>query len=660
MKRGSTAEHGKPEAASPGGLRRSDHEARWEDPPGLWGWLTTVDHKRIGRRYIVTAFVFFAAAGIMALLMRLQLARPNSHWVGPDLYDQLFSTHGSVMMFLFAVPIMQAVGIYILPLQVGARNIAFSRLNAFSYWMFSFGGAMILLLLLLNSGPEAGWFSYVPLAGPQYSAGKRTDFWAQLITFTETTSLIVAIELIVTAFKLRAPGMTLNRVPLFVWAEVVTSFMVIFAMPAVMLGSSFLMADRLVSTQFFNPAEGGDALLWQHLFWFFGHPEVYIIFVPALGMMSEIISTFARRPVFGYLALVLSLVVTAFLAFGLWVHHMFATGLPPLGMSFFTAASILIAIPTGLQIFCWIATLASGGRLTFQTPLLFVIGFFFLFIIGGLTGVMLASVSLDSQLHDSYFVVAHLHYVLLGGGLFPLFGAIYYWFPKMTGRMLSEAAGRWNFWLFFIGFNLTFFPMHILGLDGMTRRIYTYDEASGWGGLNLLASAGALTIGISMIVFFANVFVSLRLGVRAAANPWGGKTLEWATASPPPAGNFPQIPVVESRYPLAAGPLPLVVGLPTQMRALLVTRLHDAAPDHITADPSPTIWPLLSAIAVTIMFVGTIFTPWGLVWGSVPIIVTLTGWFWPKRAEVEVEQRLEVKPGSGAPPRVLTPAGAAP
>jgi cytochrome c oxidase subunit I+III len=632
---------------------------QWLDPPGFYGWLTTVDHKRIGRRYIVTAFLFFACAGLMALTMRLQLARPNGHLVGPDFYNQLFSTHGSIMMFLFAVPVMQAMGVYLVPLQVGARNIAFSRLNAFSYWMFAFGGIMILTVFALNTGPEAGWFSYVPLAGPQYSAGKRQDFWAQMITFTEAASLIVAIELIVTAFKLRAPGMTLNRVPLFVWAQVVTSFMVLFAMPSVMLASSFLMSDRLVSTQFFNPAEGGDALLWQHLFWFFGHPEVYIIFVPALGIISAIIGTFARRPPFGYLALVLSLVVTAFLAFGLWVHHMFATGLPPLGMSFFTAASILIAIPTGVQIFCWIATLATGGRLEIRTPLLFVIGFFFIFIIGGLTGVMLASASLDSQLHDNYFVVAHLHYVLIGGAVFPLFGGVYYWFPKMTGRMLSELAGKWNFWLFFIGFNMTFFPMHILGLDGMTRRIYTYDAASGWGNLNLLATVGAIIIGLSVIVFFANVLVSLRSGARAAPDPWGGKTLEWATQSPPEPCNFPRIPVVESRYPLAEPDLAYVTGLPTQFRAMLVTRLHDAAPDHVTADPYPTIWPLLSALATTVFFIGTVFTPWGLVWGPVPVAIALTCWFWPKAKEVEIQRRVEIKPQAARPAPGLR-AGATP
>jgi cytochrome c oxidase subunit 1 len=624
----------------------------WTDPPGFMGWLKTVDHKRIGRRYLVTTLLFFALGGLMAAVMRLQLARPDNHIVGPDLYNQLFSTHGSVMMFLFAVPIMQAMGIYLVPLMVGARNIAFSRLNAYSYWVFTLGGVMLFTAFAINAGPEAGWFSYVPLAGPQYSAGKRQDFWAQLITFTEAASLIVAIEIIVTAFKLRAPGMTLSRIPLFVWAQVVTSFMILFAMPSVMLGSSFLMADRLISTQFFNPAEGGDPLLWQHLFWFFGHPEVYIIFVPPLGIISEVIATFAGRPAYGYLGLVLALVVTAFLSFGLWVHHMFATGLPPLGMSFFTAASLLITIPTGLQIFCWIATLATGGRLRFTTALMFVIGFFFIFIIGGLTGIMLASVSLDSQLHDSYFVVAHLHYVLIGGGLFPLFGGFYYWFPKITGRLLSERAGKWNFWLFFIGFNVAFFPMHVLGLEGMTRRIYTYTAASGWGPLNLLATIGALIIASSMIVFALNVIRSLRVGVRADANPWGGTTLEWATASPPPHCGFERIPVVESRQPLRRQPLAYVVGLPTKVRSLLVTRLHDGEVDHTAPDPSPTIWPFLAAVATSGLFIATIFTPWGLVWGAIPVSITLIGWFWPKKEEVDTMREIEVRPQSGQPPEL--------
>src|SRR4051812_35269474 len=571
----------------------------WADAPNLHGWLATVNHKRIGMRYIVTTLVFFALAGALALLMRTQLARADNHLVGPDLYNQLFSMHGSAMMFLFAVPVMEAVALYLLPLMVGTRNVAFPRLNAYGYWLFLFGGLMSFTVFFMNIGPEAGWFSYVPLAGPQYSPGKRQDFWAQLITFTEVAALIGAIQIITLVFKQRAPGMTLSRLPMFAWAMLVTAFMIMFAMPSVMLASTFLITDRLVSTQFFNPAEGGDVLLWQHMFWFFGHPEVYIIFVPALGMISEILPAFTRRKVVGYLGLVTALVAISFLSFGLWVHHMFATGLPPLGMSFFTVASIMIALPTGLQIFCWIATIATGERVRFATPVLFVIGFFFIFVIGGLTGIMLGAASLDSQLHDSYFVVAHLHYVLIGGAVFPLFGGFYYWFPKLTGRMLSETLGRWNFWLFFIGFNVAFFPMHILGLEGMPRRIYTYSAASGWQGLNLLSTIGALTIAASVALFVINVWLSLRRGERAADNPWKAAGLEWATSSPPPPYNFAEIPVVNSRSPLWEPDYPaaIVTGLPDSVRTVLVTRMHDAAPDHVGIMPTPSLWPLWAAIA---------------------------------------------------------------
>jgi cytochrome c oxidase subunit I+III len=416
-------------------------ERTWAVPGGIVGWLSAADHKTIGRRFILTTFVFFLLGGILAVLMRVQLARPENTFVDPDLYNQLFSLHGTTMMFLFAVPVMEAMAIYLVPLAVGTREIAFPRLAAFNYWVFLFGGAMIYVAFVLNTGPENGWFSYVPLAGPEYSPGKRADFWAQMVTFTELSALGVAVQLIVTILKQRAPGMSLNRMPLMVWAILVTSVMTVFAMPAVMLASTFLIMDRLIGTHFYNPAEGGDALLWQHLFWFFGHPEVYIILVPALGFVSSIIATFARRPVFGYTANVLSLIAIGFLSFGLWVHHMFTTGLPQLGASFFTAASMLIAIPSGIQIFCWIATLWDG-RLQFRTPLLFVLGFFFMFVLGGLTGVMTASVPLDAQVHDTYFVVAHFHYVLIGGAVFPLFGAIYYWFPKFSGRLLNERAGR--------------------------------------------------------------------------------------------------------------------------------------------------------------------------------------------------------------------------
>jgi cytochrome c oxidase subunit 1 len=526
------------------------------------------------------------------------------------------------------------MALYIVPLLIGTREIAFPRLAAFNYWVLLFGGAMIYVALFLNIGPEAGWFSYVPLAGPEYSPGKRSDFWAQMVTFTELSALGIAVQLIVTILKQRAPGMSLNRMPLLVWAILVTSFMTVFAMPAVMLSSSFLIMDRLIGTHFFNPAEGGDALLWQHLFWFFGHPEVYIIFLPGLGFVSSIIPTFARRQVFGYTAIVLAMIAIGFLSFGLWVHHMFTTGLPQLGASFFTAASILIAIPSGIQIFCWIATLWDG-RPQFQTPLLFVLGFFIIFVLGGLTGVMLGSVPLDAQVHDTYFVVAHFHYVLIGGAVFPLFGAFYYWFPKMTGRMLDERAGRWNFWLFFVGFNLAFFPMHLLGLIGMPRRVYTYPDGMGWNELNLLASIGAALIATSVAVFIANVMWSRRHGEVAGDNPWNAGTLEWATGSPPPPWNFQHIPVVVGREPLWEEPTPsrVVTGLRSDVRELLVTGALDAEPDHRSDAPLPSIWPFLAALVTTGLFVGSIFTPWAVPIGAVPLAVTLIGWFWPKPGE---------------------------
>jgi len=621
----------------------------WADRPGLVGWLSTVDHKRIGIRFVLTTLAFFVFAGLLAAVMRLQLSRPDNHLVGPDMYNQLFSVHGSMMMFLFAVPVMEAIALYLVPLMVGARNVAFPRLNAYSYWLLLFGGLMLIVVFVLNTAPEAGWFNYVPLSGPEFSPGKRSDFWAQLITFTEVSGLIGAINIITTAFKLRAPGMTLARLPLFVWAMIATGFMILFAMPSIMLASTFLITDRLVTTQFFNPAEGGDVLLWQHLFWFFGHPEVYFIFVPALGVVSTILPTFARRRIVGYVAMVVALVTIAFLSFGLWVHHMFATGLPPLGMSFFTAASIMIALPTGLQIFCWIATLATGEKVTFKTPLLFIIGFFFIFIIGGLTGVMLGSTTLDSQLHDSYFVVAHLHYVLIGGAIFPLFAGFYYWYPKVTGRLMSERAGLWNFWLFFIGFNVAFFPMHILGLEGMPRRIYTYPASAGWSGLNLLSTIGAVTVALSVLVFIINAWRSRRVGVTAPRDPWGASGLEWATLSPPPPYNFERIPLVRSRDPLWEPGFPAaeVVGLPDRVRSTLVTRLHDAEPDHVAVLPEPSIWPFLAALATTVMFIWSVFTPWGLTWGSIPLAVTLIGWFWPKRDETRRIQEIEVKPDEG-------------
>jgi cytochrome c oxidase subunit 1 len=613
-------------------------ERIWRTPSGLFGALMSVDHKIIGRRYIVTSFAFLLLGGILAVLMRIQLAGPEKTFLSNDKYDQIFTMHGSTMMFLFAVPVMEAFAVYLVPLMVGTRNIAFPRLNAFSYWMFLFGGCFLWISFLLNVGPDVGWFAYVPLSNLQFTPTKRADVWAQMITFTEVAALAVAVEIIVTVFKLRAPGMTLDRIPLFVWSMLVTAFLVMFAMPSIMVASTSLILDRLVNTHFYDPSSGGHVLLWQHLFWFFGHPEVYIIFIPATGMVSMILGTFARRPVIGYPVIILSLIATGFLSFGLWVHHMFVTGLPQLAAGLFTASSMLIAVPSGLQIFCWLATLWDG-RPVYRTPLLFVLGFIVIFVIGGLSGVMVASVPIDTQVHDTYFVVAHFHYVLIGGAVFPLIGAVYYWYPKITGRIMSERLGRWNFWLALIGFNIAFFPMHILGLMGMPRRVYTYTPDMGWQGLNLLSSVGALIFASSFALLVFNVFSSLRKGVLAGDNPWNASTLEWATSSPPPSYNFARIPVVNHRDPLWADSesLPVVAGLSAERREVLLSSLAEAEPQIREASPEPSIWPLLTALATTVFFIGSIFTPWAVLWGTPPMAVALIGWFWPTGSREDEE-----------------------
>src|SRR5829696_6311485 len=615
---------------------RIELEETWAKPRGIIGWLSNTDHKAVSMRNIVSAFIFFSFGGVLALLMRLQLAQPNGNVLGPDLYNQFFTTHGSTMMFLFAVPVMEAMGLYLVPLMVGTRSVPFPRLNLDGYYVYLIGGVLVYVGLILNIGPDAGWFAYVPLSGPEFSPGKRVDLWSQMVSLTEIAALIGAVQIIVTVFKQRAPGMSLNRIPLYVWAMVVTSFMIIFAMPAVMLSSSLLSMDRLtnVSTHFFNHAEGGDPILWQHLFWFFGHPEVYIIFIPATGFVSAIITTFARRKTFGYTALVLTMIATGFIGFGVWVHHMFATPLPQLGQSIFTASSMLIVIPNGVQIFCWLATLWLG-RWNLKTPLIFVLGFFGIFVLGGLTGVMLASVPLDLQLHDTFFVVAHFHYVLIGGAVFPLFGAIYYWFPKMTGRMLNEAAGIVNFILMFIGFNLVFFPMHILGLDGMPRRVYTYVPETGWGDLNMLATVGAFTMGIGAIVFVVNVLYSLKRGPIAGDNPWGADTLEWSTASPPPAYNFQNIRAVQGRHANweRTEDAAVVTGLHTKVREVLCTTIHDASPEHRHSLNGPSIFPFLLALVTGGSFIGFMFTPWSIPLGLGFSFLVLLGWFWSNSIE---------------------------
>ncbi|MDF1503466.1 cytochrome c oxidase subunit I [Roseisolibacter sp. H3M3-2] len=607
-------------------------ERTWADPPGLWGWLTTVDHKRIAARYVVTAFVFFALGGIDALVMRTQLAVPEGRVVDPDRYAQLFTVHGTNMMFLFAVPVMLAVGLYMVPLMVGARNVAFPRLNALGYWAYLAGGTLLWASLLLNTGPDQGWFSYVPLALSEYSPGKRVDVWAQMITFTEISGLISAVEIVVTVLKCRAPGMTLARMPIFVWAMFVTAMMVLPSLAVIATASQMLAMDRLVDTHFFDVDRGGDAILWQHLFWWFGHPEVYIVFLPGTGFVSAVLPAFTRRQVFGYPAVVMATIATGFLGFGVWVHHMFVSGVLHQAGSFFTAASVLITIPTAVQIFCWIATIWTG-RPRFGVPFLFVLGFFATFIVGGLTGVMLASIPLDQQVHDSYFVVAHLHYVLLGGGVFPLFAAVYYWFPKWTGRMLGERLGKAHFWLWFVGVQLTFFPMHLLGLAGMPRRVYTYLDGLGWNGLNATATVGAWVLALSVAAFAFNVVHALRRGARADADPWGADTLEWATPSPPPPYNFERPPVVQGRAALwsRTPDAPVVVGLSTERREILVTTAYDAEPDHRHRDPDPSIWPFVTALSVSVFFVALMFTPWAVVSGSALLLPPLLAWGWPKR-----------------------------
>lgn len=633
-----------PASAEPAQLRAERLDRVWAEPKGFLGWFKAVHHTTIGKRYLVTAFCFFLIAGLLAGLMRLQLAFPEARIIGPDLYNQIFTMHGSTMMYLFAVPIMfEGLSVYLVPLMVGTRNIAFPRLNAYSYYLYLFGGLTLFAFFFVNSGPDRGWFAYVPLSGPDYAPGKRADMWAQLITFTEVSALAVAVEIIVTVFKLRAPGMSLNRIPIFVWGQIVTAFMVIFAMPGVVIASTMLLLDRTAATQFYNPAVGGDVLLYQHLFWWFGHPEVYIIFIPGTAVVATIVATFSRRHAFGYLALVLSIIATGFIAFGLWVHHMFATGIPQMSESFFTAASMMIAIPTATQFFCWIATIATG-KVVLRTPMLWILGFFFVFIVGGMTGIFTASVPVDLQVHDTYFVVAHFHYVLIGGAVFPLFAAFAYWFPKITGRMLSEKLGAWSFWLFTISFNITFFPMHILGLRGMPRRVYTYPPGAGWTTLNQIQSLGYILLFLGVLLFLINVRRSLRSGAIAGRNPWGAGGLEWASDSPPAPYNFLDLPTVNGTEALwdAAPDQPFVTGLHEDAREVLTTRLLDAEPEGRDESPEPSVWPFLAAVATTALFIGSIFRPVAVSIGAIPLAVALVGWFWPTRQESDRRRKREV------------------
>jgi cytochrome c oxidase subunit I+III len=624
------------ERESNAGLRRL-----WQPFTSIVGWLSAVNHKNIGRRYIVTGFIFFTLAGIAALLMRIQLMLPENTFLNADQYNQLFSVHGTTMMFLFAVPIMLGVGIYMVPLMIGTRDVAFPKMNALGYYVYLFSGIALWVSLFMGTAPDGGWFAYTPLTLTTYSPTYGMDVYSALITGSEVSALIAAVEIIITVFKFRAPGMSLNRIPIFVWAMLVTAFMVIFAMPSIVIATNELMLDRGVNTQFFNPDLGGNPLLWQHLFWFFGHPEVYIIFIPALGMVSEIIAAFTRRAVTGYSLLVVSLVAIGIISFGLWVHHMFTTGLPILGLSLFTIASMIISIPSGIQIFSALATFWHG-KLNLKTPLLYVIGFIATFVIGGISGVMVASVPVDTQVHDTYFVVAHFHYVLIGGSVFPLLGAIYYWFPKFTGKLMNERLGKWNFWVTFIGFNVAFFPMHITGLLGMPRRVYTYLPGLGWDGLNFISTVGAFLTALGVLMFAINVLNSLRKGEKADDNPWGAGTLEWAAASPPQPYNFDPLPVVHSRYPVWAATES--GGLETydfksnlDRRETLATTALDADPEMRVPLPGNTLIPFITALTVLFTLIGALIH-WEIVAIGVALILLMMGvWHWPRKIERSME-----------------------
>jgi cytochrome c oxidase subunit I len=615
-------------------LERLRHhlENTWRLPPGLFGWLCSIDHKSIGRRYIVTAFIHLLMAGALAMALRVQLAFPEQQILGPDQYNQFFTMHGTVMMFLFAVPMVEGAMIYLVPLMMGSRIIAFPRLNAFSYYVYLVGGLMVWASFFLNSAPDAGWFSYPPLAGPEYGPGKRSDVFAQMITFTEVAALAVAVEIIVTVLKLRAPGMSLNRMPIFVWSSLVTSFIIVFSMPSVVLGSTFLLLDRLVGTHFYNPAEGGDVLLWQHLFWYFAHPEVYIIFLPSIGLASHVVETFSGRPMFGYPAVVLALISNGLLSFGLWVHHMFATGLPRLGNSFFAASSMTIAIPSGLVLFCWLATIASG-RLRFKLPMLWIVSFFILFVMGGLSGVMLASVPLDLQLTDTYVLPSHIHFVLIGGAVAPLVAATFFWFPKMTGRLLHVPLGLVQWTLFTIGGLSAFGSMFLLGLSGMTRRVYSYPHTMQWDTLNLIASVGAWLLGLSFALFTINILWTLSRPARAPENPWQASGLEWSLPSPPPIYNFLFAPFVRSRTPLwdNPGPLPVVGGLRFDRREVLVTTVVEAEPDMRDPVPEPTIWPFITAMVTSVILIASMYAPQPVAWGAIPFAIVMVAWLYPRR-----------------------------
>ena len=567
-------------------------------PTGVWGWITTIDHKRIGILYGVTAFVLFVMGGVEALIMRTQLARAELELVSPETFNQLFTMHGTTMIFLAIMPMGAAFFNYLIPLQIGARDVAFPRLNAFSYWTFLAGAIMLNGSWFLGGAPNAGWFGYAPITGEAYNPGHGIDFWIMSLQLLGIASLAAAFNFIVTILNMRAPGMTLMRMPLFTWMTLITAFLLVLAFPVITVALIELMFDRFFGTNFFVPAAGANPVLWQHLFWVFGHPEVYILILPAMGIVSEILPTFSKKPLFGYPVVVLSGLIIGFMGWMVWSHHMFTVGLGPIANSVFTITTMAIAVPTGIKIFNWLGTMWKGS-ITFSTPMLFALGFITVFTIGGISGVMHAQAASDAQQQDTYFVVAHIHYVLFGGSIFALIAGVYYWFPKFTGRMYDETVGKITFWLIFAGMNLTFFPMHFTGLDGMPRRIYTYDTNMGWEIWNTFSSGGAALLAVGMVALIYNVVSGWIKGKRAEGDPWDARTLEWSIASPPPEYNFVEIPTVTEVDDWWA----------TKRRKERTPVIAGASEDeeHSIHLPQPSYWPIVVSIGLLIGGYGLIY-----------------------------------------------------
>jgi len=620
-------------------------EAVWRTQSG-WRFFSSVNNTNIGLLYIGTALLFFLLAGVLGLLMRTQLAVPDNTFLGAETYNQVFTMHGTVMMFLFAIPVVEAIAVYLLPNMLGARDLPFPRLSAYAYWAYAFGGLAFFCTLFVGLAPDGGWFMYPPLTGTKYSPGLNADFWLLGIGFIEISAIAGAIELIIGIFFTRAPGMTLGKMPVYAWAMLVVAVMIVFAFPAVIAGTALLELERAFDWPFFIAERGGDPLLWQHLFWFFGHPEVYIIFLPAAGMVSTMIPTIAATRLVGRRAVIAALVGVSVFSFGLWAHHMFTAGLGVLEMSFVSAASMAVAVPTAIQVFAWICTLWKG---TVQrgAPTLFLLGFMFIFVLGGLTGVMVAVIPFDWQVHDTYFIVAHFHYVLIGGMVFPVFAAMYYWIPLVNGNRLSEAWAKWVFWMMFGGFNLAFFPMHITGLLGMPRRVYTYPGDLGWNGLNMLSTVGAFVFAAGVALFAVDAVRTLRRPERRVGNPWNASTLEWLTSED--YGNR-SIPRVDSANPLWDHPglaqeveegrhyLPQTA---TGRRETIATSPVGAEPRYLLVLPGDSWLPMLAAFGTAAFFLLLTVKLYTLAWilGIVAIGSTM-GWMWqsdrqPAQSEIE-------------------------